>query len=103
MMQQPILKDEDLLYTILADLKRTSGEYATAVTESNCPVVRQQFQGLLQDSLNLQDQLYTFMSNNGMYTASSPAISSEITKQIQQCSQTQNETNQLIQQHIGVQ
>ncbi|WP_379968129.1 spore coat protein [Ectobacillus sp. sgz5001026] len=103
MTQQSILKDEDLLYTILADLKRTSNEYATAVTEANCTEVRQQFQGLLQDTLNLQGQLYTFMSQQGMYSASSPAIASEITKQIQSSSQTQTETNQLIHQYIGVQ
>ncbi|WP_019240253.1 MULTISPECIES: spore coat protein [Bacillus] len=98
--QNPILSDEDLLYTILADLKRTCREYTTATTESNCPVVRQQFQSLSQSSLVLQGKLYDFMSQQGMYSTSSPALASDITKQITEYGQTQTQTNQLIQQNI---
>ncbi|WP_163102363.1 spore coat protein [Peribacillus alkalitolerans] len=95
-----ILKDEDLVYTILADLKRTSFEYAIATTESNCPVVRQKFQLLLNDSLQLQGQVYNFMSQNNMYNTSGPALSSDISKQIQEYSQTKTQTSQLIQQNL---
>lgn len=92
-----ILKDEDLLYTILADLKRTAREYTTATTESNCPVVRNQFLQLTQEALNMQGQLYNFMSQQGMYSTSSPTLASDITKQITEYKQTQMETNQLTQ------
>lgn len=99
--QQPILSDEDLLYTILADLKRTSREYATATTESNCPVVRQHFQTLTQNSLTLQGQLYQFMSQQGLYSTASPSLKSDITKQLTEYSQTQTKTNQLVQQNLN--
>lgn len=99
--QNSILSDEDLLYTILGDLKRTCREYTTATTESNCPTVRQQFQSLVQSSLALQGKLYNFMSQQGMYSTSSPTLASDITKQITQYSQTQTQTNQLIQQNLA--
>ncbi|MGM9988162.1 MAG: spore coat protein [Bacillaceae bacterium] len=98
--QKPILSDEDLLYTILANLKRTSGEYATATTESNCPVVRQQFLTLTQSSLGLQGKLYNFMAQHGMYSTSAPTLESDITKQITEYTQTQTQTNQLVQQNL---
>lgn len=98
--QKPILSDEDLVYTILADLKRTCREYTTATTESNCPVVRQHFQSLVQSSLALQGKLYDFMAQQGMYSTSSPTLASDITKQYTEYGQTQSQTNQLIQQNL---
>ncbi|WP_042346168.1 spore coat protein [Bacillus massiliigorillae] len=99
--QTPILADEDLLYTILADLKRSCREYTTATTESNCPSVRQHFLSLTQSSLDLQGKLYNFMSQQGMYSTSSPTLENDITKQITEYGQTQIQTNQLIQQNLG--
>ncbi|MFS0781096.1 spore coat protein [Bacillus sp. 1P06AnD] len=99
--QQAILSEEDLLYSILSDLKRTCREYTTAATESNCPSVRQQFQSLLQSSLTLQGNLYQFMSQNGMYNTSAPTLESDITTTSTQYSQTQMKTNQLVQQYVN--
>ncbi|MGM9926089.1 MAG: spore coat protein [Bacillus sp. (in: firmicutes)] len=99
--QNGILQDEDLLYTILADMKRTSREYTTATTESSCPSVRQHFESLTQSTLHLQGQLYNFMSQHGMYSTSSPTLESDITKQITEYTQTQTKTNQLVQQYTG--
>ncbi len=99
--QNGILQDEDLLYTILADLKRTGREYTTATTESNCPSVRQQFQSLSESTLTLQGNLYNFMSDHGMYSTSAPTLESDITKQITQYTDTQTKANQLIQQHLS--
>lgn len=99
--QKPILADEDLLYTILADLKRSCREYTTATTESNCPTVRQHFLSLTQSSLDLQGKLYNFMSQQGMYSTSSPTLETDITKQVTEYGQTQIQTNQLIQQNLG--
>lgn len=98
--QLPILSDEDLLYTILADLKRTCREYTTATTESNCPTVRQHFLSLAQNSLVLQGQLYNYMSQHGMYSTSSPTLAADIIKQITEYGQTQTQTNQLVQQNL---
>ncbi|MGM9927091.1 MAG: spore coat protein [Bacillus sp. (in: firmicutes)] len=99
--QNAILSDEDLLYTILADLKRTCREYTTATTESNCPAVRQHFQSLVQSSLGLQGILYNFMAQQGMYSTSSPTLASDITKQITEYTQTQSQTKQLVQQNLA--
>jgi spore coat protein CotF len=99
--QTPVLQDQDIVYTFLADLKRTAREYTTAVTESNCPAVRQMFEQLLQSTLKLQDQTYQLMAQQGWYNTSSPAVNQEITKQMQTYQQTQLQTNQLIQQNLN--
>ncbi|CAM3835389.1 spore coat protein [Cohnella lubricantis] len=96
--QQQFLPDGDLAYTVLADLKRVTREYATAATESSCPVVRQQFTQLLNTSLAMQGELFTAMSQQQMYNTASPVIRQEIDKQMKQYQQTQQKTNQFVQQ-----
>ncbi|NEU31259.1 spore coat protein [bacterium LRH843] len=54
--QTPLLQEKDIVYSYLADLKRSEREYTTAVTEVNCPEIRQMFEQLLQDTLKLQNQ-----------------------------------------------
>ncbi|QOR66450.1 spore coat protein [Cytobacillus suaedae] len=100
MNQQPLLQEKDIVYSYLADLKRSAREYTTACTESNCPEVRQVFQQLLQDTLNLQNQTYQLMSQQGWYNTSSSAANSEINKQIQTYQQTQMQTNQMVQSNL---
>ncbi|KEO82168.1 spore coat protein [Tumebacillus flagellatus] len=97
---RPLLPDQDLLYTILADQKRTAREYCTAVMESSCPMVRQMFTELLQDTLTLQGHLYKSMEQANMYNASSKAQRRELDKQIQQYAQTQQKTQQFLQQNF---
>lgn len=95
-----LLPDQDILYTLLADQKRVSREYCTAVTESNCQVVRGMFTELLHDTLSLQGQLYNQMQQQNMYNASSKAQRQEVDKQIQQYGQTQQKTQQFMQQNL---
>ncbi len=95
------MPDEDLLNTILADLKRTVREYTTAATESACPTVRQTFNELTMDTLRLQGDLYTHMSQMNMYTAPSKALRQEVDKQIQCAQQTQQKSQQFVQQKTG--
>lgn len=95
---QQFMPDEDLAYTVLADLKRVTREYATAATESSCQAVRQQFTQLLNTSLAMQGELYTAMSQQKMYNASSPVLRQEIDKNMKQYQQTQQKTNQFVQQ-----
>ncbi|MFD2671526.1 spore coat protein [Marinicrinis sediminis] len=95
------MPDSDALYTILADLKRVCREYTTAATESNCQVVRQMFQDLLQDGLHMQGELYQFMNQQQMYNTSSPVLRQELDKQVKQYMQTQQQTEQWIQQHAS--
>ncbi|MRN55905.1 spore coat protein [Paenibacillus monticola] len=95
------MPDEDLMNTILADLKRTVREYTTAATESACPTVRQTFNELTMDTLRLQGDLYTHMSQMNMYTAPSKALRQEVDKQIQCALQTQQKSQQFVQQKTG--
>ena len=97
------MPEKDLLYTILADLKRTVREYATATTESSCPTVRQMFGELTNDALRLQGELYTLMKNNNMYSAATPVLRQELDKQLQSAGQTQQEATQFVQQKLGSQ
>ncbi|MBB6633714.1 spore coat protein [Cohnella thailandensis] len=100
---QQFMPDEDLAYTVLADLKRVTREYGTAATESVCPSVRQQFTQLLNTTLAMQGELYTAMSQQNMYSAASPALRQEIDKQMKEYQQTQQKTNQFLQQKKSAQ
>ncbi|WP_058300949.1 spore coat protein [Gorillibacterium timonense] len=91
------LEEKDWLDTILCDLKRSTREYATAVTESNCQTVRQEFTKLLNSTLTLQGNLYELMKQNNMYNASSPVLASELQKQIQQYQQSGQQAFQFAQ------
>ncbi|MEK4731269.1 spore coat protein [Paenibacillus sp. FSL L8-0641] len=92
------MPEKDLLYTILADMKRTVREYTTATTESNCPSVRQMFTDLTNDTLRLQGDLYHLMSQNNMYATPTKALRIDLDKQIQEARKTQQECQQFIQQ-----
>ncbi|RUS45507.1 spore coat protein [Cohnella sp. AR92] len=95
---QQFMPDEDLAYTVLSDLKRVTREYATAATESVCPTVRQHFTQLLNTTLIMQGELYNAMSQQNMYNTASPALRQEIDKQLKEYQQTQQKTNQFVQQ-----
>ncbi|WP_151735313.1 spore coat protein ['Paenibacillus yunnanensis' Narsing Rao et al. 2020] len=95
------MADEDLLNTVLADLKRTVREYTTAATESNCPSVRRTFTDLTMDTLRLQGELYNQMSQLNMYTAPGKALRQDIDKQLQTAQQTQTKCQQFVQQKTG--
>ncbi|MFD0671573.1 spore coat protein [Cohnella sp. GCM10027633] len=99
---QALLPDQDMAYTILSDLKRVTREYATAATESVCPVIRQLFTQLLDATLKQQGDLFNAMNQAQMYNVSSPALRQEIDKQYKQYQQTQQKTNQFVQQQRGV-
>lgn len=96
--QSSLLTEEDLAGTVLGDLKRVVREYATAATESTCPVVRQMFTDLLNKTLTMQGQLFTAMEQSNMYNTSSQAIQSEVTKQLNAYKSTQQQTQSWLQQ-----
>lgn len=95
------MQEKDLLSSILADLKRTSREYTTGVTEAACPVVRQMFTELTHSTLTLQGQLFTIMEQNNMYSVASPALRQEINKLLNDNQQLQMKCNQFVQQKLG--
>ncbi|MGG4044749.1 spore coat protein [Paenibacillus favisporus] len=92
------MQDEDLLYTILADLKRTVREYTTATTESSCPTVRQMFTQLTNDTLRMQGELYNLMKQLNMYSTSSKALRQDVDKSIQDARNLQQKNRQFVQQ-----
>ncbi|WP_211746729.1 spore coat protein [Paenibacillus sp. Marseille-Q4541] len=92
------MPEADLAYTILSDLKRTVREYTTATTESNCPVVRQMFTSLTNNTLKLQGDLYSVMQQNNMYPPPGKALKMDIDKQIQMANQTKQKCEQFLQQ-----
>lgn len=102
MNQMDLLPQEDLLNTILADLKRTVREYTTATTEAACPTVRQMFNQLTDDTLKLQGQLFQVMSQNNMYTMPAKAPRTELDKEVQCAQDTIQKTGQFIQQRASM-
>lgn len=98
MNQTELLPQEDLLNTILADLKRTVREYTTATTEAACPTVRQMFNQLTDDTLKLQGQLFQVMSQNNMYTMPAKAPRTEVDKEVQCAQNTIQKVGQFVQQ-----
>ncbi|MGZ9583444.1 spore coat protein [Paenibacillus marinisediminis] len=95
------MQEEDLMYTILADLKRTVREYVTAATEANCPVVRQMFTDLTNSTLRMQGDLYNLMQKQNMYSLSSPALRQSVEQAYQQNQQMQQKSQQFVQQKLG--
>ncbi|WP_445322331.1 spore coat protein [Paenibacillus sp. IHBB 10380] len=94
------LPEQDLLNTILCDLKRTVGEYTTATTESACPTVRQMFTHLTNDTLRLQGEVFQLMQQQNQYVVPSKALREELDKQIQQSQKTQQQSRQFVQQTL---
>nr|WP_301290303.1 spore coat protein [Paenibacillus sp. 1781tsa1] len=91
------MQEQDLLKSILADLRRTSREYTTATTEASCPMTRRMFTDLTNDTLRLQGELFNLMQQNNMYSVSSKALRQDVDKQIQSAHQTQQKCQQFIQ------
>jgi spore coat protein CotF len=100
--KQAQLPDQDWAYTILSDLKRVTREYAIAANESVCPDVRQLFTQLMNKTLQMQGDLFNAMNQNQMYNVSSQALRQEIDKQYKQYQQTQQKTNQFVQQQRSI-
>lgn len=100
---QPNMPDKDMAYTVLSDLKRVVREYATAATESTCPEVRGMFTNLLNSTLKMQGDLFTAMQQQNMYSTASSALRQEMDKQFKQYQQDIQQTNQYLNQTIGMQ
>lgn len=98
MSTQVNLPEQDILNTILADLRRTAREYTTATTESACPTVRQMFTQLTDSTLRLQGELYQLMQQNSSYQAPPHAPRQEVDKLYQHATQTQEKSQQFAQQ-----
>jgi spore coat protein F len=96
--QSSFMPDEDLLNTVLAELRRTAREYTTAATEANCPTVRQAFNDLTMDTLRIQGELYQQLKQMNGYSAPASALRYDVDKQMQSALQTQQKSQQFVQQ-----
>ncbi|WP_238996530.1 spore coat protein [Paenibacillus pinistramenti] len=100
-MTNQLLTEKDLLGTTLADLRRSVREYATAATESSCPMVRQMFTQLTDSTLKLQGDMYQLMASNNMYSGVSKAGRQEVSKRLQSAQQTMAQDQQFVQQQMA--
>lgn len=95
------MPEKDLMYTILADLKRTVREYVTAATESNCPSVRQMFTDLTDSTLRMQGDLYKLMQQQNMYDLPASALRQNVNQELKKNQQMQQKCQQFVQQKLG--
>lgn len=91
----PIMSEKDLVNTVLSDEKRTVTEYAIAATEASCEVVRQCFTQMFNDTLQIHNQMFDMMSQQGWYNPS-PAPQQQIQQELQEHRQTGQQTQQWI-------
>ena len=100
MQNSTTLPEKDLVFQILVETKRVASEYTTAVTEANCQSVRQMFTSLLNDTLQIQGEIYQLMSQQGWYPIPAPAMRHELTNQLQHHQQEQQQTQQFVSQRV---
>lgn len=91
------LSEQDQFQNILVLLKHTASEYASAVTESNCAVVRQTMQRLLHETLTEQADCFQMMSRHGWYTIAPQASRQDVQKEVLSHRQTAQQTAQMLQ------
>lgn len=95
------LPERDLAYQMLVETKRVAAEYVTAATEANCQSVRQMFVSLLNDTLQIQSEIYQLMSQQGWYPIPSPVMRHEISGELQRHQQEQQQTQSFVQQRVA--
>lgn len=89
------LPEEDMLNTILNELKRTVREYTTATTESSCPTVRSMFTTLTSETLKMQGDMYQLIERNKQYPSPVPhAMKSDVDKQLQEMQKNYQKTRE---------
>ncbi len=77
------MREQEMLKVILDLLKQGAREYTTAVTEANCPNVRQTMQRLLYETLAEQADCYQIMSRQGWYPPADTANRQDVHKAVQ--------------------
>lgn len=80
---QTALREQEMFTVMLNLLKNSAREYATAVTEANCPTVRQTMQNLLNETLIEQADCYQIMSRQGWYPPASTATRQDVHQAVQ--------------------
>ncbi|MGI5878526.1 MAG: spore coat protein [Christensenellales bacterium] len=87
---QPIMSEKELMYDLLNQEKEIAKLYATAITESSCPNMRQVLNQNMQQTCADQYSLFDQMRNKGYYQ-SKDAQASEVQQAKQKYSTMRNQ------------
>lgn len=94
------LQEQDLANLVLSELKRSAGEYTTAVTEAVNPQIKQTFQALLLKTLQSHATLFQEIQKLGYYQVQ-PAEQQQIQQELQKQSQTAAQLQSFVQQNLS--
>ncbi|MBP1965858.1 spore coat protein [Paenibacillus aceris] len=98
--QQVHLQEQDLANLVLSELKRSAGEYTTAVTEAVNPQIKQTFQTLLSKTLQCHATLFQEIQKLGYYEVQ-PADQQQLQQELQKQSQTAAQLQSFVQQNLS--
>ncbi len=95
------LPEKDMANMVLSELKRISGEYATAALEANDSNIRQVFKSLLFRTLQDQTELYAVLSENDAYRGGlSMASQQDVQNELQNQAQSVNALRWFVEKHL---
>ncbi|MBA2942349.1 spore coat protein [Paenibacillus sp. CGMCC 1.16610] len=97
---QVLLQEQDLANLVLSELKRSAGEYTTAVTEAVNPQIKQTFQTLLTKTLQCHATLFQEIQKLGYYEVQ-PAEQQQIQQELQKQSQTAAQLQSFVHQNLS--
>jgi spore coat protein CotF len=97
---QVLLQEQDLANLVLSELKRSAGEYTTAITEAVNPQIKQAFQTLLLKTLQCHATLFQEIQKLGYYEVQ-PAEQQQIQQELQKQSQTAAQLQSFVQQNLS--
>ncbi|MCY9660559.1 spore coat protein [Paenibacillus chondroitinus] len=97
---QVLLQEQDLANLVLSELKRSAGEYTTAVTEAVNPQIKQTFQTLLTKTLQCHATLFQEIQKLGYYEVQ-PAEQQRIQQELQKQGQTAAQLQSFVHQNLS--
>lgn len=72
------MQEKDMVYDILSNLNSSLNTYASMITQTNNPQLRQELQQMRDSCETLQFNLYKIAEQKGYYTPSQPASPEQI-------------------------
>lgn len=93
-------KDQDIANLVLSELKRAAGEYTTAAMEVVNPMIRRSFESHLQQTLQMQEQLFQVMKQLQMYGQPTMAAQQDIQQELNHHRQQAGKLQFFVEQHV---
>jgi len=72
------MKEKDMVLDVLSGVKSSLSHYATFISETACPNLRQTFQQMRDGDEKFQYDLYKIADTKGYYACSPPATQQDI-------------------------